>query len=165
MGEADGVSGRQVWAVGALAAMMLALSACAGATPPAESASPSVVVSERTAGEIPGGWRVVSVDRWILDRTSGTYAEMRTPGAQATVLPALSGNLVAVIDEGDAGRAKIEIVTTRGEPQRTVQLVGVIGGFHWSPQGDRLVTQVMEKETGAMKFVIIDALSGGIRSF
>ncbi|HZM77219.1 MAG TPA: hypothetical protein VFC19_15915 [Candidatus Limnocylindrales bacterium] len=136
---------------------------------PSASASPSVrEVSEVEPRRLAGGWMLVGMDNWVLNREANSYTRLRTDRSESQYLPSPTGNLAAMVSpDREANQDLIEFVTTAGAPLHAVRL-RTNGVYQWSPGGDRLVTgawAVADPRLGTgFGFAIVDARTGRVSS-
>lgn len=124
-------------------------SVAAGTTPAASSAS-----TPATTGGLPGGWVVLTKGNQVLERASGKYV---TVGGQAEPAPAGDRLLVR------PGPGQARVTDLRGRNPVTIDSAGFIGGYSWSPTGDRLVGGISQKEPFKIGFGVVDAGTGKVR--
>jgi RNA polymerase sigma-70 factor (sigma-E family) len=119
---------------------------------PQTAAGPAAITEQPTA--LAGGWLATSVGPWYLDRSRQAYVRL-----EAGLLPAPTGDRVLGHDQDGA----VELNTvTRTTPVR-VNDARMRGDLAWSPDGDRLVGMINQKEpqdrTG---FGVVDAATGAV---
>ncbi|WP_433055283.1 hypothetical protein [Dactylosporangium sp. CS-033363] len=118
---------------------------------PAVTPSPTSSPSAAAPTDLVGGWRVVAAGRVALNK-DGTY--VRLPAAAATVLPAPAGHHALVNIEPNS---PWQLMNTEGGRPVTLNTVGFIGDFRWSPTGDRAVSAYLFKDSGDFGFAIVDS--------
>jgi hypothetical protein len=139
----------------ACAAIVLPWTIIFGTGGPPLTGPPASTTGAAYAARLAGGWVVTGAGTQVLDRASGAYVPVEGKG---TVLPAPVGDRVLIDTPPDS----LQVTGVRGTQPVTVDVSGLGGRYSWSPAGDRLVSQVSQKEPFKIGFAVIDAQTGAV---
>jgi hypothetical protein len=134
--------------------MVVAVVACAGIAAPSAVVAHQLSAASGTHG-LPGGWIVLGKGDQVYDRRSGGFVTVPHAGGEV-VQPAPAGRRVLVYTPPNS----LRFIDVDGSNPVTVDADSFTGDYQWSPAGDRVLTDINEKEPGREGFAIIDARTG-----